>query len=99
MIRGTTPTLRFKVEGADFSEVATLYITLKQNTKFLEKHLEDTEIDDDTLIISLTQEETLQFQKGAIQAQVRFTNSDGKAYATNIISFMVDPILLDGKIE
>lgn len=100
MKRGTTPTLTF---GLPFSPelLAVAYITFAQQEEtVLEKTLQDCEQGENSLKLTLSQEDTLKLEDGgrgvSIQLRVRF--SDGSAMASDIITTDVGTILKDGVI-
>lgn len=101
MRRGTTPTLRFKVKGIGVEELDSIFITLKQGNKELTKTNEDVTIDEDEnrLIVTLTQEETLNFNDGVCQLQLRATTDKGGAVASSIVTKQWEHILMEGEIE
>lgn len=93
MTRGTTPTYKVKfVDEIDFLDVETFYATLKQSdvAKVTRK---DPEIEDNTLIFTLTQEETLKFKEGEAELQIRGKFNDGTAFTTKVIRVPVNRVL------
>ena len=66
MIIGTTPTFTLKVtddESLDFTSVENIYFTIKQGSVSYTKTGEDiTIIDEHTISVTFTQEETLSFR-------------------------------------
>lgn len=101
MRRGTTPTLRFKVKGIGVEELESIYITLKQGNKELTRETEDVTVDKDEnrLIITLSQEETLNFNDGVCQLQLRAVTDKGGAIASSIVTKQWEHILMEGEIE
>lgn len=101
MYRGTTPTIIINVIGETF-ENSTIYVTIEQTPLQITKTGEDVIVEATEegcrLMISLTQEETLQFVKGYAKLQIRWINSSGIAQASPIKTIDVDPILLKGVI-
>ncbi len=89
MIIGTAPTLTLKLrDGADvdFNEAENIYFTIRQGSISLTKSTSDIIIDDEnTIKVSLTQEETLQF-KYNLQAEIQlnWTYADGTRSATKV---------------
>lgn len=102
MIRGTTPTYIIKITGDNLTD-ATPYVTLRQTNTEITKSGEELITDrDDTscvLTVALTQEETLKFQRGQAELQVRWVRSDEIAGATDIKCVRVRPILKEGVIS
>lgn len=82
--QGTTPYLVFQIEG-DLSEADHIVVTLRQGNVQLnldkERVTVETEGELSSLIVHLTQEETLRFEEGRAQAQVRWTANE-EAYIT-----------------
>lgn len=94
MRRGTTPTHTFDI-GMDTAELAQLVVTYCQGDKtVLEKRLADCKLDGTTVIVELTQEETLLFRASReVQIQMRVLTNTGNALASDIISKSVDDVL------
>ena len=59
------------------------------------------EIDEDEnrIIVTLTQEETLSYKDGACQVQLRATTIKGASVASSIVTRQWEHILLEGEIE
>ena len=99
MKRGTTPTLTLTVD-ADISDW-TVYASFKTNGEvftFENDRLQMTAEDDvTTILLTLTQEETLAMQ-GSAEVQVRAIKN-GTAIATDIQRVDVGRILKDGVID
>lgn len=99
MTRGTTVTHVFDV-GADLREAEVLYVTYAQRGRaIIEKEKEDIEVTEDTLKVSLSQEDTLAFNSGVtvlIQFRARFP--DGTAVASEILKCEAEAILKNGVI-
>lgn len=94
MRRATTPKIEIQI---DESLIDCWYrITFAQrNGNRIIKDQDDCELSEDgkTILVSLTQEETLRFTSGHnIRIQVRF-GQDGQACATNIAEIKVTEIL------
>ena len=89
MRQGTTPTLAFKIRGHDLSGAAAIVVTLRQGTRlynFDQDRLVVVGGDASTILLHLTQEETLALRVGGIALQVRWVNPDGEAYTTDTAS-------------
>ena len=99
MIRGTTPRLSFTLPFST-GIISECYITFTQlTTIILEKTLSDCEQSEDTLILNLSQEDTLTFIESVpVKIQLRIKTKDNKALASNIINTTADLILKDGVI-
>ena len=102
IIRGTTPTIVAKVEGNTL-EGATPYLTLKQGnleiTKSGEAIVKERGEDSCVLVVSYTQQETLQLKKGAARIQMRWVDTDKRAGATFEVYLSVYDVLKEGEID
>ena len=108
MIRGTTPTLTFKLPVTP-SELDACYISFYQevyenytytNRRYVEKNLSDCTLDDgaQTISITLTQSDTLAFDpERPVLYQLRFRVGND-AYATAMASFTIGDVLKTGEI-
>ena len=108
MIRGTTPTLTFKLPVTP-SELDACYISFYQEVyenytyttrRYVEKNLSECELDDvaQTVSITLSQSDTLAFNsEKPVLYQLRFRVGDA-AYATTMASFTIGDILKSGEI-
>lgn len=95
MTRGTTPTyiINFE-ETVDFSTVASWLVTFSQmGHELLSLDNPIVDLTENTLTITLTQEQTLLFQKGVASIQVRGMFGDGVAFASNIGCVPINPVL------
>ena len=99
MIRGTTPTLTFTLPFST-STIRSLMLTFSQSGKevfTLEK--EDCTLDDTSVIVHLTQEQTLKFLTTAlVEIQMRVLTTDNQAIASEIITCSIDKVLKDGEL-
>ena len=106
IIRGTTPTLVFKIknENMDLDDVAEIWITLKTKagTRSKEKtyDIDDVTIDAQSgeVTLSLSQEDTLYFEDTNMLIQIRLRMDSGMAYASSIIKTSIGQILQEGVI-
>lgn len=98
MRRGTTPTNTFDVD-VDLRQASVIYITYSHLGKtVVEKEISDITIEENTLTVQLTQDETLAFPKGEIEIQIRARFPEGLAIASNIIKTTASRILKEGVI-
>lgn len=98
MRRGTTPTNTFKVD-IDLREAAVMYITYSQLGKtIVEKEIQDITIEEDTLSVTLTQEETLAFCAGEVEVQIRARFPGGLAVESEIKKTTAERVLKEGVI-
>ena len=101
MYRGTTPTLTFKLNtDIDLSALEEVWITIKGNDKEKTYTIDDVfvESEEKSIILSMTQTDTLYFGAGRHNVQIRLRTDDGNAYASNIKQINLDYILKDGVI-
>lgn len=97
MFRGTTPTLEFSLP-IETSTLSEAWITLAQcGQVVINKTLSDCEIGENTLDLTLTQDETLALSSEAqTEIQLRVKTSSGKAFASKIFTESTERILKDG---
>ncbi len=105
IIRGTTPTITFKVNtDLDLNDIAELWITFKTKPGMMLREktytLDDVSIDAQarTIVLVLTQEDTLAFQEPQVLIQTRMRMNDDLAYASGIIETSIGKILKGGVI-
>ena len=98
MRRGSTPTNTFEVD-LDLT-AATIFVSYEQNGSIIiEKTGTDLTVTDESIELTLTQEETLRFRPGEVLIQIRYVFPNGTADASNIIRTTAERILKDGVIE
>ncbi len=99
--RGCTVTNTFKMDIKG-STVARMFVTYQQNgVTVLEKTVDDADIGEDgTVVIHLSQEDTLCFNQddGAIRVQIRILTDGGTAIKSKVMTAMTDELLKDGVI-
>lgn len=100
MIRGTTPTHIFTLSGITLDLIDDLIITYEQGRKDVferkasEGGIEVYEDEENSVMVTLTQEETLRFNTyGMVDVQLKALMQDGKVLASDIITIKVDRIL------
>ena len=104
MTRGTTPSYRIKIKGTiNYENVEAFYVTVKQKCVDVTHSTTETEnpveIDEDhRLLVTLTQEETLKFEDGEADLQVRGKFEDGTAFASAVVRVPVKRVLHEGVI-
>ena len=98
MRRGSTPTNTFTVD-IDLRQ-ATVYVSYSQGGQVVvEKTNADLTIEESSIEVKLTQEDTLAFGLGEVYIQIRYVFPfTGDADASNIIRTTADRILKDGVI-
>lgn len=104
MFRGTNPFLTYRVKNDfDLEKIQEVWITLA--TWDIEKtfKLSNNEVSIDpvakTITISMTQENTLSFEEGSVEIQMRVLDTAGFAYATEVREIDMKKILKDGVIS
>lgn len=98
MYRGTTPINIFRTD-VDLTNASVLFITYKQHDKdILEKSIDDVVIEKDTIMVRLSQRETLLFSEGIVTIQIRAKFPDGSVIASNLIRTNAREILKEGEI-
>lgn len=99
-IRGTTPTVTFNLPF-DVSTIRNCEVYFAQNDELLvTKAIEDCVLEDRTLSVTLSQEDTLAFDDDAkLEMQIRFVFTNGTVDATQIIKGKIGRILKDGEID
>ena len=99
-IRGTTPDITFNLPFS-VSTINNVEVYFAQNDELLlEKGYDDCNLSGTTLVVPLTQDDTLLFDDDEkLQIQVRFMFTDGSVDATEIVKGRVGQILKDGVIN
>lgn len=99
MIRGSTPTHTFncKLDPDLIHKVRILYS--QNNNLILKKEDVDCIKDGQTIIVKLTQEDTLKFKEGKVEIQLRILTSTGesipsKIYAVNVSKLLEDEVFV-----
>lgn len=99
MRRGTTPTLKIKVNGMDIKQFANMYVTFRQGDIEVTKTNEDIGVEsENTLSIWLSQEDTLAFSRGHVDVQLRAITNSGVVVASGIKMLFMEQILKEGVI-
>lgn len=101
MYRGTTPTIFLELDTElPLNDLAELWVTFKTPTVEITKSLSEVVVDSEnkTIVVSLSQEETLKLFNGGCDVQVRFRTLNDLAYATTIEKISVERILKEGVI-
>ncbi len=93
MIRGSTPTHTFncKLEPDLIHKVRVLYA--QNNVCVLKKEDEDCEKDGQTIVVKLTQEDTLTFKEGKVEIQLRVLTPTGESIPSKIHTVDVSKLL------
>ena len=99
MKQWTTPENIFSTD-VDLSQAEVIYVTYKQQNKIIiKKQKEDLSITENSVSITLSQQETGLFNiNKPVRIQIRARFSDGLAIASNIINTRVEEVLKTGVI-
>lgn len=98
-VRGTTPTITFKLPFQT-DLIRTVEIYFAQKTFLFEKTYEDCSFEENRLMVTLSQEETLQLNEGlSLRLQLRFVFTNGGVGATKILNTSVAGLLKEGEIN
>lgn len=100
MTRGTTPKLTFTLPFST-EDINLLYVTFSQEDGqvTLEKSTQDCELEDNKIVLHLSQEDTLSLTELLpTYIQIRIKTNSGEAIASNIIKTETRRILKDGTI-
>lgn len=101
MIRGTTPILKINVKSnVNLADVVQMWATITNENYERTFDINAMEIDAEakTIIILLSQEDTLAFPVGTASIQLRGLLSDETAFASKIKQITISKILKDGVI-
>lgn len=100
IIRGTTPTIRFKFKTVDPADIVVAYLNIWQTTDSgIEKDIEQAEVGEDYIQWSLSQEETLSLDPDLTgNYECRYRTEDNQAYKTQKRDFHVIDVKKGGVI-
>ena len=100
ILKGTTPTLTFKLKGALPSDFADFVITIRQRGNVVvQKKKADCTCYEDTVQAQLTQEETRSFRNGIAVVQIRGITPGGSVHASDVLEFDAEAVLDDEILE
>ncbi len=100
IIRGTTPSLAFALPF-EAALVSDFFLTFKQaeNEKYtLDKSIKDAAVYSKTVVISLSQTDTLKLYPGVCEMQVRL-KAEGELYASPVMRIKIADVLKNEVIE
>lgn len=101
MYRATTPTITFRFpETIDMTQTSDVKVTFKSNRHgyILTKEDSDLIVDEHSVSVFLTQEETLRFGLGNSEAQINWLYNEGstvKRACSNIVALTIRENLLN----
>ena len=92
----TTPTftLTFTEEALDLTQVQHVYVTFKSHGVTVTKTGEDLTVEEKSIQVFLSQEETAQFIPGALAIQANWLDREGNRWASDIINYDISEQLL-----
>lgn len=93
MRQGTMPTIQITINDIDLNEMQNIYVVFEQNGYILKKESSDLDIEGNTISVSLSQEETLNFKEGTCNIQLRMITKGGVAIASPIKTTKVYRVL------
>ena len=99
--RATTPTITFTFteQSLDLTSAANVYVTFAQGSKAITKTGEDLTVQAKSIAVSLTQQETLQFSEGSVEAQANWTDASGNRACSEVVSIALTKQLLKRVVE
>lgn len=101
--RGTTPTITFTLDDddLDLTLAKNVYVTFKYGNKTLTKSTINDELDisANTISVTFTQQETLDFGESKVEVQVNWTYENGIRWSTDCASYRVSRQLLDKVVD
>ncbi len=99
---GTTPTfvLTFaEATGVNLTNASNVYVTFQNGGVQITKTGENLTVEALSITVTMTQEEMLQFFKGAVEIQANWTTPDGKRIASEVVNYCLSKQLLMREIE
>lgn len=92
IVRGTTPTIKFKFSSVRVADIVVAYLVLKTfEREIVERDKESAEIGDDYIAWTLTQEETLRLNAGnTVKIFCDWKTADGTRGRSTIGRFDVE---------
>ena len=95
--RSTTPTIVLHINDEDFdmNSIDICHIAIENDSGRNKKVYENTtiNIEDRTISLELTQEDTLSYEPGYINLQLKIKTTDGSVYASKILHTTINDIL------
>lgn len=103
MIRGTTPTYEFTIDG-NVDVIKDIEVTFSQvvNSKTISVQKEllrgEIELGEGVATLKLTEDDTFGFSVGTVQVQMRILSEDGNIAASNIVKLKVEQSLSSDRL-
>ena len=102
IIRGTTPTIVINIkDDIDLSQVVEVWVYISQQNKVkVDKKIEDVSfnVDDRQILLTLSQDDTLNLKAGDALFQIRILLNSGTALATTATDIEIIEIYKGGVI-
>lgn len=102
IFRGTTPTIILKIKNEDFdmTTISECYLTIQNKSGRNKKDFDNytVDIENKLLYFALTQEDTLAYESGYIEVQLRIKLVNDKVITHDIITTTIGKILKEGAI-
>lgn len=106
LIRGTTPKLVFTSSNdLDLTILREIWFTIQQRSSGVELTYtlsdDKVKVNDETktIMVHMSQEETLSFNPEFVEIQIRAVDGSGESYATDVFKVHMDRILKGGVIS
>ena len=97
----TTPTftLTFTQDGLDLTQARNVYVTFRSGDTLMTKTGEDLTVDEKSIGVYLSQEETAKFRVGYVEIQANWTTAPDNRAASNVVRYPISEQLLMAVIE
>lgn len=95
--RGVTATFTLTIddETIDLTQAANVYVTFSRRGKTITKSGDDLTVGAQTIMVGLTQAESLAFPEGAAEVQANWTYANGSRCATDVAAIDFSRQLLE----
>ena len=97
----TTPTftLTFTQQDLNLTTARNVYVTFKQGLQTLTKTGEDLVVNEKSIEVYLSQDETISWRVGSIQIQANWTTASGSRFASEVATYDLSEQLLEKVVE
>lgn len=97
----TTPTftLTFSDDGLDLTEARNVYVTFQSYRNSLTKTGPDLTIEEKSIGVHLSQDETALFERGDVKIQANWTTPGGGRAASEVVTYNISEQLLRKVVE
>lgn len=99
--RFTTPvfTLTFSEPTLDLTQATGVYVTFKQATLLMTKTGDELDVEQKSIAVYMSQEETAKFCDGDVDIQANWVTGDGNRAASEIVTYQFTRQLLAKVLE